>query len=321
MAESPLTESFIAQHLSHFIKKRSGNAGFILCPFHGDNDPSMRVLIKSENGYPAGSFHCFGCGAHGSYNKLAERLGIPTLNPVALLEEQPRLAKEKLASASKPVMGFIPVPDQEIIPDSFTWRGLSGSFLRAWGCVIAPDPMYWLNNNENSLPLGFQRDIKRLYIFSQYRGNYAGWVAYRISGNLEPKVFNMPGMWSSRHFLPNVIGMTDRVALVEGPYDALRLMYNGIPAMCTLGVQSWNDRKADKIISAMFKKVLIMGDGDSAGYDFNQRVYQSLSPYGIGDIFALPRSETVLEDGAQKKLDPGNMPMRFIDVAKRALFS
>ena len=31
----------------------------IRCPFHADTDPSMVI-------YPDNSFHCFGCGAHGS---------------------------------------------------------------------------------------------------------------------------------------------------------------------------------------------------------------------------------------------------------------
>lgn len=32
--------------------------GNILCPFHADNNPSLRIFIN-------GSFKCFGCGKHG----------------------------------------------------------------------------------------------------------------------------------------------------------------------------------------------------------------------------------------------------------------
>jgi hypothetical protein len=48
---------------------------FICCPFHGEKTPSCAVTVFSDR-YLPGSFHCFGCGEKGSWNKLAEKLGL-----------------------------------------------------------------------------------------------------------------------------------------------------------------------------------------------------------------------------------------------------
>ncbi len=37
---------------------RVNRRGYALCPFHRERTPSLKV-------YPDGTFHCFGCGAHG----------------------------------------------------------------------------------------------------------------------------------------------------------------------------------------------------------------------------------------------------------------
>lgn len=41
----------------------SGERWRACCPFHGEKTPSFMV-------YPDGSYHCFGCGAHGSFTDL-----------------------------------------------------------------------------------------------------------------------------------------------------------------------------------------------------------------------------------------------------------
>jgi len=38
--------------------RHTGRRQSVICPFHGDTDPSM-VL------YPDGSYHCYGCTRHG----------------------------------------------------------------------------------------------------------------------------------------------------------------------------------------------------------------------------------------------------------------
>jgi DNA primase (bacterial type) len=43
-----------------FAPKQKGRAFWLSCPFHQDRTPSMKVDPERQ------TFHCFGCGAHGS---------------------------------------------------------------------------------------------------------------------------------------------------------------------------------------------------------------------------------------------------------------
>jgi DNA polymerase I-like protein with 3'-5' exonuclease and polymerase domains len=46
----------------------------ILCPFHDDRNPSLQV-------YADGHYHCYGCGAHGEVEELAEHVSAPVAPP------------------------------------------------------------------------------------------------------------------------------------------------------------------------------------------------------------------------------------------------
>jgi hypothetical protein len=46
-----------------------GNRYFATCPFHVESAPSFVV-------YPDGSYHCFGCGAHGTAKEIAHRYNV-----------------------------------------------------------------------------------------------------------------------------------------------------------------------------------------------------------------------------------------------------
>jgi DNA primase len=48
----------IFQVLNHYGLKPNKH-GFILCPFHDDHSPSLKVYPKTN------TFHCFGCGKSG----------------------------------------------------------------------------------------------------------------------------------------------------------------------------------------------------------------------------------------------------------------
>ena len=45
---------------------KKNRAGFIVCPFHSDKNPSMKIYTDS--------FHCFGCGAHGDIFSFVQRM-------------------------------------------------------------------------------------------------------------------------------------------------------------------------------------------------------------------------------------------------------
>jgi DNA primase len=54
------------QDVMRFYGLEVNRAGFAVCPFHTDNDPSLKVYDDH--------YHCFGCGAHGDVTDFTARL-------------------------------------------------------------------------------------------------------------------------------------------------------------------------------------------------------------------------------------------------------
>ena len=66
------------------IKLRKAGAGFVgLCPFHVEKTPSFTVSPQR------GTFHCFGCGAHGnSIGFVMNHDGLPFIHAVRELAQE-----------------------------------------------------------------------------------------------------------------------------------------------------------------------------------------------------------------------------------------
>lgn len=56
----------MADILERYGLPEPNRRGFIRCPFHDENTPSMKVYKKD--------FHCFGCGANGDVISFVERM-------------------------------------------------------------------------------------------------------------------------------------------------------------------------------------------------------------------------------------------------------
>jgi len=65
-----------------FYGVRLDKASFTVCPFHRDKTPSLKVYLDK------GSFHCFGCNAHGDVIDFAGRLfGLKPIDAARKLDE------------------------------------------------------------------------------------------------------------------------------------------------------------------------------------------------------------------------------------------
>lgn len=78
--------SVSAKEVAEFYGYAPNRSGFICCPFHGEDTPSL----KAYDGQ--GGWHCFGCGAHGDVTDLVARLfDLPFLEAQAKINEDFRL--------------------------------------------------------------------------------------------------------------------------------------------------------------------------------------------------------------------------------------
>lgn len=103
--------------------------------------------------------------------------------------------------------------------------------------------------------------------------------------------------------LDHVIGMKRRVVvLVEGPYDAVRLVNYGIPALSILGTGNYHPDNRMHILNTGAKAVILAMDSDEAGESARLDIAPS-----IREMFDL--KHFVCPDG----MDPGGMPKPYLD--------
>ena len=68
----------------------------------------------------------------------------------------------------------------------------------------------------------------------------------------------------------------DKVVLVEGPYDALKLYAAGVPALAILGTGNWTAQKASILLGLGLSTVFVMMDNDKSGWEAQDRIVKDL---------------------------------------------
>jgi hypothetical protein len=258
IGKAELTAFLIDQLTTHGVRlaRRMDSSGWIKAYCIGGHDrraPSLGINKTS------GHYHCFGCSIHGTWNDLAALIGAEALteenapDPFTVLANQigSQLAKEEQKDLA---LSCLP---REIKPWRKSWREVSAETMRAasaykWfddgsRCYRILLPV-WLYDEE---PMGW---IARRLDKSKY-------TPYRNSTSLEGliKYVLYP------YHLVRKMRHTRSVVLVEGPYDALRLVDRGIPALALLGVENYA-RTCHIHLTNLGVKTVIMGlDNDNAG--------------------------------------------------------
>lgn len=239
-----------------------------------------------------GRFYCFGCGVRGrSWNDLANYIKVDTLtdadmpDPFAVLNvDLQRRDQQAAAEMSIP---------WDVEPWTRPWRRLRLETLKQVGALR------WFDDDNR---IRAERILFPVWMY----GNVKGWVARRTDQAPEGEKLvmpyrNEPGMAAKKVIFPldAVIAMKPHtVVLVEGPYDALRLINFGIPALSTLGTRNYHEDNRIDIMNTGAQRVIDAHDADQAGEEMRIEVGISLREV-FDDVqhFICPKGE-----------DPGSMP-------------
>lgn len=157
------------------------------------------------------------------------------------------------------------------------WRSVSGSTLTSLSCVKVVD---------------LKRSTVRIGLpVKNIDGGLLGYTCRVLSPeDAEPRYLPLAAdavSWRSKElpvsealFLADQVLRRgwDRVVLVEGPYDALRLYSQGVPALAILGAGSWTAKKRALLAGLGLDAVLVVMDNDEAGQDCQRSVIADLSP-------------------------------------------
>lgn len=301
--------AIIREQLNRFggQQKTAGEYRMVMCPFHGDGDPSCGVYLRRDHPTKTlGFFNCLGCGEHGRWNKFAEKTGLDKIKEWNSKEVSVEYRSEANDDAllgdvgltMRAVQKHMNCPEAQPWPEYMDWRGVSGKLIAAVGGKAI--------NDERTDGIAVLFPIK---IGKRIRG-----AVKAMYDKKTPKALGyitMPGEWVKQFglfpFAYTAKLISDNgfrfVILVEGPRDALRLLKMGLPAMAVLGANTISKTKMLYMSSLNVDQVYVMPDNDNGGAALWRNIKHQLPD---ARRIKLPREKD--ENGKVIKMDPFSAP-------------
>ena len=294
-----------------------GDSFWLCCPFHDENTPSLSVNLDDTKDIPVGFFYCFGCPERGPWNKLAEKMNLPTIKDWQNFKENAgQQLKVKLKTASLTevdrLMGEIKSNVAIPWPKDKEWRGYKGKLITKLGGMYYNDvrkdelmlvfPVY-LNGKLKGAVRALLKKVDKRASYLTTEGNWVkahGLFGYDIAKKLIKK-----------HGLRKVV-------IVEGPRVALRLLSKGIPACAILGTKNFSEKKALYLTALGVDEILILPDNDRAGLEMRDLVKATVGTLCKTTYLKLPRDKD--KNGKVIKLDPDNAPIEIIREIKKMVY-
>lgn len=299
------------------------NYTMICCPFHNDLNPSGSIYHSDTSKNP-GFFRCYGCGRTATWDELAPLIGCEPFSSSPRVRYADAktidIDQELLETPEKLV--FSPLPRNKL------WRGVKTNLLLDIGCKVC----------QIQYPDGNVSDTKFVYLPVIIDGETVGYTKgrmHKVEG--QTSYINLRGSWVKTHGLfpfdysIKRMTRTKTVVLVEGQRDALRLLSNGIPAMCIMGTQSFSESKCRLLAMHDVRRCIILMDGDEAGREGAKRVYSTLSNFieckliklwAIkGSPYLQYKTSAEAKEAGVELWDPGNCPQWIIDRIKERYIS
>ena len=275
----------------------------IRCPFHDDSRPSLDVSLIRTQKVSVGGYNCWSCTSplgHGGWNQLAKKLNLELWDPVVAADTPENLfgvLAQQLKSSSNSQQPY----ERPVTEGSWgqPWRALSCAFLDRVGAERLWDKIY--------------EEYRLFFPIHSFRGEIVGHVAARAELNTcipdKVKYMNSVNFPADRTwYLLNQIPDPRILVIVEGPYDALRFFYHGVPAIACLGVKTLTEEKILQLVALGCKRVVLALDGDNAGKTATLAFGEMFAKYNfeIANL-GLPEHNA---DGS--KCDPGNCALDIV---------
>lgn len=327
MAKSDTRDNFeiVTEALRVFggSQKSSGDSRFICCPFpeHGgtDHTPSLGIYMRVDGKLPFSTFHCFGCGTKGTWNRLAAVIGAPMIKEwqkSAVVSEAivtPEIEQQLLGESGmtfKSVLKIMGCEEAQRWPKHLQWRGLDGKLIYAVGGHIVEDSR---NDGIGLLfPIKIGGKVRGgVRAVFEKRGKQLGYI--NMKGDSWAKDFGLfPFMYAQKIITDHDYNFC---VLVEGPRDALRLCSLGIPAIAILGATSMSKTKAQFITALGIDTVYAITDNDGGG-DTCWKTIRTFVKRDSVELRRLKLPKELDKRGKLIKMDPANAP---IEIVKRII--
>lgn len=229
----------------------------VRCPFHKggqERKPSMSIITKPHNGLEPGFFHCFTCGATGTFGELAEHFGFEYKDEADIFEKSSTERNEKkLIVATKKAVYKRDTPYQ--YSPYLASRGISEEIQYKFRVYEKPE------EHKVYLPV-FNRQGRYLYANARLTNAKKFLIeagAKKTLAYIEEIDFSKP------------------IAVCESQINALSLWTSGYArAVAMLGATNIFSLYAIKNAVGPF---LLMFDGDEAGRKATEKAKELLGAY------------------------------------------
>jgi len=245
------------KQLNIVIAKETKENVVALCCFHAEHTPSL--FIHKETG----AYHCFGCGASGSFANLYFKL------TGKKLKHEPMIFKNV-------IMKFDIKKDKDYEIPNFKLKRLSDRCIdylvnerNLKESIIEDSLIYYVKDEKFNdaylcFPVMFKGELVGCELRLYKKSNYlAKSIKY---GNLSKYLYNYDEAEKNKNY----------VIIVEGIFDQLYLQQYGYNAISIFG-----DKLYQEQITLLFKfhKIILMFDGDDAGREALSKYSQLLKQY------------------------------------------
>lgn len=293
-------EAFVLGELDNAGIQYDVNRNFVQvsCPFHQHSGTKRKLGISRRTG----GLNCWVCDKKGHWNEYARLKGLGTFgnNDVRLQDFQ------ALARQFDELLAERQIESPEWVePWQGTWRGLSGEFLRGV-------PSYLWHDEASK--------AKRILWPCYMDGRYRGCMASRLYRDTWPKTRNLGGLDAKRVLFPfdhPLVQGSRGVCLVEGQYDALRLLSLGVPAVSIIGTANWSVHKLERLAARGVERLVIVMDGDEAGENAADEIEAAARNRFDVRVLPLPDPTPQERDEGIEALDPGCCSERYVRVMAR----
>lgn len=257
-------ETFVEAHLQ--VKSSNGAETNCLCPLpeHTEHNPSFRFNMRS------GLWMCNGCGAKGNIHQLASRIGVDVIDTGVSLED----LRRRIEAPMRRVNGSAP-EDHSRYSESYLDRFIQHPYWSVERHLSA--------RTINAFQLTYDPNSDRVVIpLRNSHGQLLG-VIYRRLDDGKPKYLNPRDFSRSRTlFGAHMVraGKHRRIAIVEGPVDALAMWDVEIPAVALFGA-SMTEGQVSVLKTLNVNMVVVMTDNDEAGRKAGVQIKKILRGTGI----------------------------------------
>ena len=274
-------------------------------PLHNDSSPSAFTIFKEAEAFS----HCKSCGYTLAGTKFYDFLEVGYDEKELFHQQIKNILKQAEPKPNKEsAQIFLPIKDKDF---NKTYRGISPETYKKVGAYSTFVETFYQ-----------KRIIIPIY---NYKNELRSFEAISTSSKIQPKALRPKNVLTTDLFgFEHLLGESDSVFICEGIYNSLSFMELGYQSIFNFGVASIKDKIKTLHLKGV-KNIILAGDADSAGKQFNKECYHLLKhnfnttffqfPYNFqnkGDANdLLKQGREILQECIDKTLSKGLIKIKY----------